>query len=118
MIVLDPPQDYPGKFKGCSHLVSDKPGAEGTEELITFAKRAGLLERYIQKRGTYKEHFDVFGRPRGRCVEMGAKEITRNELGWILIEKRKAMAVGGAATGQTPATPAAPEVSQQELPLD
>jgi len=33
MIILDPPVNYHGRFKGCSHLISDQSGEAGTLEL-------------------------------------------------------------------------------------
>ena len=86
-IILDPPIDWHGKFKGCSHMISTLHGAEGTEELKAFAKRIGMRAEWIQYPGTYKEHFDVFGTRRPRAVVAGAKEVTRKE--WVEVYRDK-----------------------------
>lgn len=100
MIVLDPPMDYHGKFKGCSHMVSDKPGPEGTAELLAFARRIGMQAEWIQHPGTWKEHFDVFGSRRPRAVSAGAKEIGRRQIVSIWRAKRR--------LPPTPPTPSQP----------
>jgi len=48
--------------------------ADSSEELIAFALRLGLKERYIQYPGTYKEHFDVTASKRAQAVRLGAVE--------------------------------------------
>jgi hypothetical protein len=88
MIILDPPVNYHGRFKGCSHLISDQSGEAGTLELLAFAKRAGLQEGWIQERGTYKEHFDVFGAKRARCIELGARDCSRVDFVAVYRAKR------------------------------
>ena len=88
MIYIDPPLDYHGKFKGCSHMVSDLHGEAGTQELLEFAKRVGMKAEWIQYAGTWKEHFDVFGGRRSKAVKAGAKEIGRREMVNILRAKR------------------------------
>jgi len=49
--------------------------ADSTEELIAFAVGLGLQEKYIQFRGTWKEHFDVTAPKRRLAVAKGAVEV-------------------------------------------
>lgn len=49
--------------------------ADTTEELIAFAVSLGLQEKYIQYRGTWKEHFDVTEPKRRLAVSKGAIEV-------------------------------------------
>lgn len=74
MIVMDPPR--PDTFRGrkitTAHLVSTLLGAEGTAELVAFAKRIGMKEAWIQHRGEPHEHFDLMGSKCDAAVEAGA----------------------------------------------
>jgi hypothetical protein len=79
-IITDAPIDYHGKFKGCSHMVSDLPGKAGTEELVAFALRIGMKREWLQKPGTRHEHFDIFGSRRPRALAAGCREVTRAEI--------------------------------------
>jgi hypothetical protein len=72
------------------HMCSDLVGAEGTAELVAFAKRIGMREKWLQRPGTRHEHFDLFGARRGRAVAAGAREVTRSEMVAIWRTKRAA----------------------------
>lgn len=99
MIFLDPPVNYPGKFKNCSHLLSDLPGEAGHAELEDFARRIGLKPEWIQHPRTDREHYDVFGARRDAAVKAGAVELDRR----AAVNKRR------AKSGQPPiGAPAAP----------
>lgn len=88
MIVIDAPFDYQAlgigsvrKRIGAScHLLSTLSGREGSEELISFARSIGMSPAWIQKPGTAREHFDVFGGRIERAVKAGARPISRREL--------------------------------------
>lgn len=77
MIVLDPPVDYFGKFKRCSHMISTLVGASGSDELLTFAVQIGMRPEWLQNPGGPSEHFDVFGNRRARAILAGAAELDR-----------------------------------------
>ena len=78
-----------GKPTITAHLFSTLPGPGGTAELIAFAKSIGFLPRWIQERGTYKEHFDLIGEgPIRRAREAGAKEVDRRSFGKTLRAKK------------------------------
>ena len=49
--------------------------ADTTEELVAFAVSLGLQAKYIQYRGTWKEHFDVTEPKRRLAVAKGAIEV-------------------------------------------
>jgi Protein of unknown function (DUF4031) len=53
--------------------------ADSTDELIAFAISLGLQEKYIQFRGTWKEHFDVTEGKRRLAVSKGAVEVSFRE---------------------------------------
>jgi len=71
-----------GRMK-MSHMISDS-----TEELLEMALAIGLNEKWIQHKGTYKEHFDVSLTNRNLAVSFGAKEITYRELGQMVIKRK------------------------------
>ncbi len=92
VICFDHPQNWPrrqGLPPGlCAHLVSDLHGDEGTRELIAFGARLGMKERWLQSRGTYREHFDLFGKHVEEARAAGAVELGRREFVGILRAKR------------------------------
>jgi hypothetical protein len=49
--------------------------ADSTEELIAFAVSIGLQAKYIQFKGTWKEHFDVTEPKRRQAIAKGAVEV-------------------------------------------
>lgn len=68
-----------------SHMVADTHA-----ELMVMAKRIGLQWRWVQLEGTYREHFDLCQSKRKLAVALGAREITRKELGVMLQARRLA----------------------------
>lgn len=116
MILIDPPIDWGHalnrKFGPNSHMVSDIHGAEGTAELVAFARKIGMRASWLQKAGTEHEHFDVFASRRLRAIDAGAREVTKREIVEVWQAKRAALkeaavAAGGAGSAGGPA--AAPE---------
>ena len=81
-----------------SHLVSDLPGAAGTEELVAFARSIGMRESWLQKAGTRHQHFDVFAGRYERALAAGARVVTRGELVAIFKAKQAAMDGGKETT--------------------
>lgn len=53
--------------------------ADSTEELVAFALKLGLQAKYIQFKGTWKEHFDVTEQKRRKAVLLGAVEVSFRE---------------------------------------
>ena len=64
--------------------------ADSTEELLAMADKIGVARRWLQKAGTYQEHFDICKSMRVRAVKLGAVEIDRAGLGEILRKRREA----------------------------
>jgi hypothetical protein len=86
---MDPPRKdtFRKREITTSHLVSTLHGAEGTAELVAFARSLGMRESWIQHPGEPKEHFDLMG---GRCqaaIDAGA-HVSRNLVGATIGAKR------------------------------
>ncbi|MEW7009516.1 DUF4031 domain-containing protein [Lentilitoribacter sp. EG35] len=62
-----------GRMKMC-HMTADS-----TDELLAMADIIGVQRKWIQYRGTWKEHFDIATSKRVLAVRAGAKEITMRE---------------------------------------
>jgi hypothetical protein len=62
--------------------------ADTTEELLEMATKIGIDHRWLQKDGTWKEHFDVCRGKREKAVALGAKEVTTRELLLIMKDKK------------------------------
>lgn len=66
-----------------SHMVADTH-----EELVEMADRIGVSRRWIQKKGTPSEHFDICQSKRDLAIANGAKTVTMREMGRIWRRKR------------------------------
>jgi len=65
------------------HMVADT-----ADELLAMADKIGVARRWLQKAGTYQEHFDVCKAMRVRAVKSGAIEIDRAGLVEMLRKRR------------------------------
>lgn len=54
-------------------------GADSTSELISFARRIGMRDTWIQHMGTDREHYDLTPGRRATAVLLGALEVTQRE---------------------------------------
>ena len=54
--------------------------ADTTEELLEMASKIGVQRKWIQKPGTWQEHFDICLAKRALAVAAGAEEVTMREL--------------------------------------
>ena len=72
-----------GRMVMC-HMVADT-----TEELLAMADSIGVNRKWLQAKGTYREHFDICKSKRLRAIEAGAVEISGRELGVMLNARRK-----------------------------
>jgi hypothetical protein len=81
---------HPGIRRGdrMYHLLSDLPGAAGTEELLAAARACGMPTRFIQYPGSYREHFDIHGPMKDTLLAHGARLATNREVGLLLRAKR------------------------------
>lgn len=78
--------------RSCStHLLSTIPGKPGRVELLTFGKRLGLRQEWLQRIGSEFEHFDAIGWKRITTAKtLCAKEVDRRRLVEIVRMKRSA----------------------------
>ncbi len=65
-----------------SHMIADS-----TEELLQMANLIGINWKWIQQRGTPREHFDICQSKRKQAISFGAKEVTSRELVKIIKAK-------------------------------
>ena len=72
-----------GRMKMC-HMIADT-----TDELLAMADKIGVARKWIQKRGTANEHFDIAFSKRALAVQAGAIEITMRELANKCRERRQ-----------------------------
>lgn len=70
-----------GQMKMC-HMMADT-----TQELLTMATAIGVDHKWIQHKGTYKEHFDIAKSKKELAIKNGAIAITQKEMGKILVER-------------------------------
>ena len=63
-----------GRMKMC-HMIADTP-----QELLTMVDRIGVRQKWIQKAGTHREHFDIAKSKRALAVKHGAVEVSMVEL--------------------------------------
>lgn len=83
-----------GHMKMC-HMFADSTG-----ELLEFADKIGVARKWIQKQGTYKEHFDICSSKRTKALALGAVAITYPEGVKKLIDERKEHLANGRAIMQ------------------
>lgn len=83
-VYVDDMQAPFGRMKMC-HMMADT-----TDELLAMADRIGVARKWLQKRGTHHEHFDIALSKRVLAVQAGAIEITRRELFEIIKARRVA----------------------------
>jgi hypothetical protein len=68
------------------HMVADT-----TEELLSMAVKIGLAQRWLQKPGTPREHFDVCLSMRTKAVQLGAIEVGSQVIVELMERKRVAV---------------------------
>lgn len=62
--------------------------ADSRAELLQMADTIGVQRRWIQCKGTWKEHFDICLSKRKLALQNGARELTQIEFVKILIARR------------------------------
>lgn len=62
--------------------------ADSREELLAMADRIGVARKWLQKPGTWQEHFDIALSKRALAVQYGAVEVTRKELVQGMMSRR------------------------------
>lgn len=73
------------KYRGMlmCHMLADTE-----EELIEMAKKIGVDLKWHQFPNTYKSHFDICKKKKKIAIELGAKEVSRKDIGLILKDKK------------------------------
>jgi hypothetical protein len=97
MIIYDTPTDRQvrdgaqrGRVLLTSHLMSTEPGPEGTRELLAWMEAAGFPARWVQHRGTPREHLDLIGTRRIKAArEAGATLWKLRQVGELVVWKRQ-----------------------------
>jgi hypothetical protein len=82
MVYVDDMRADFGRMKMC-HMIADS-----REELLAMVDRIGVHRRWIQKAGTFAEHFDVCLAKRKLAVEAGAQELSQRDLVKIMMSRR------------------------------
>lgn len=77
--------DMRAKF---GNMIMCHMAADTTDELLAMADKIGVQRKWIQKRGTAQEHFDIALSKRTLAVKAGAIEITGKELVRLMMAKR------------------------------
>ncbi len=80
MILLEFPPIKRGARRW-SHMISDRPGEEGSRELASMAARIGLKPEWLQDVGKPREHFDIYSRSIiQRAFSLGAKSVRPRQI--------------------------------------
>ncbi len=69
--------DYGAAF---GRMIMSHMMADSTAELHAMADKIGVARRWIQKAGTYREHYDVCLSKRKLAIANGAIEVTPKEM--------------------------------------
>ena len=62
--------------------------ADTTEELLDMVDKIGVRRKWIQKAGTYWEHFDVCLSKRDLAIQHGAIELSPKDLVRRMLQKK------------------------------
>jgi hypothetical protein len=92
VIVVDASKRWGWKLGPSAHMLSTLPGAEGTRELLAFARQLKLKRQWLQSGGTAAEHFDPTRRRHEEALRLGAKLVTSRDLVRFIRAKRQAVA--------------------------
>lgn len=84
MVVYVDDMKAPFRRMVMSHMMADS-----SAELMAMADRLGLQRAWLQKAGTYLEHYDVSTSKRAAAVRAGAVQVSRRELVRMMLDKRK-----------------------------
>jgi hypothetical protein len=112
-VYVDPPLEHDTAFtrrygwRWWCHMASDRPGEEGTRELLALGKRIGLQKGWLQDAGQRTEHFDLKtdpegGRVRAKAIEAGAVPISHMDFARQVTLAKVHLASGAAKGEATP----------------
>lgn len=80
---VDLPDKPYGRMLMC-HMIADSQ-----QELLSWAARLGVQQKWIQKKGEPNEHLDICKSKRDLALKLGAVELTNRELARKVMERRK-----------------------------
>lgn len=64
--------------------------ADTTEELLGMVDKIGVQRKWIQDKGTSREHFDISLTKKKLALQHGAKEVGRKEITQLMFKKASA----------------------------
>jgi hypothetical protein len=70
------------------HVLSDRLGTEGSQELRAFVRACGMRLEWMQYPGMYREHFDAHPHTADCLLRHGARLVGNHEVGALLRAKR------------------------------
>jgi len=71
------------------HMVADS-----TEELYRMVDSIGVQRRWIQNRGSYREHFDISAQKRLQAIVYGAVDVTAQQLAAMVRRRQHTGSLG------------------------
>ena len=81
MIVFDRPRPVVfHHFRLTAHMMSTLETPWSTDEILRFGERIGLRPEWLQYRGHWKEHFDLFDEAILRAKDAGALQVARRRM--------------------------------------
>jgi Protein of unknown function (DUF4031) len=78
--------DFQAKF---GRMIMCHMMADTTEELLEMADKIGVNRKWIQDKGTGREHFDVCLSARKKAVSFGAVEVGMRDLAAFAMDRSK-----------------------------
>lgn len=63
--------------------------ADSRVELLAMVDKIGVDRKWIQHKGSYREHFDIAASKRKLAIDNGAIVISRKQLGELLKKRRE-----------------------------
>jgi len=63
--------------------------ADTKQELLDMMTKIGIQHKWIQKEGTWREHFDISLGKKTLAIKAGAVEVTKRELVTLMRDKNK-----------------------------
>ena len=55
--------------------------ADSTEELLEMADKIGVQRKWLQSKGTPREHFDICQSKKSKALKLGAEEVNWRKIG-------------------------------------
>jgi hypothetical protein len=83
MVYVDDMNAPFSRMKMC-HLVADT-----THELLAMVDKIGVPRKWIQKQGTWEEHFDICLSKKALAIKAGAKQIKYGKELAEILERKK-----------------------------